>query len=90
MEFDSFVLKLKDWKYEQGFGFKLYIPIVGVASMGGLGVVLILFPLLGVVAIRQYLLQRKLLYLKGKRSRILNEIVGGIKVCIITIEMILR
>ena len=52
----------------------------GVASLGEVGVLAIVLPLVGFIATKLYTLQNDLLYLKGTRIKILNEIVSGIKV----------
>ncbi|KAL4216368.1 hypothetical protein ACF0H5_024095 [Mactra antiquata] len=54
--------------------------LMGVASLGGLAVILIVLPLVCFIATRQYILQKELLRLKGKRIKILNEVISGIKV----------
>ncbi|KAL4216369.1 hypothetical protein ACF0H5_024096 [Mactra antiquata] len=54
--------------------------LMGVASFGGLAIVCIVMPIVGFIATRQYKLQKELLRLKGKRIKILNEVIGGIKV----------
>ena len=55
----------------------------GVASLGEVAVLAIILPLVGFIATKLFTLQNDLLYLKGNRIKILNEIVGGIKVCAI-------
>ena len=51
-----------------------------MASLGEVGVLAIVLPLVGYIATKLYTLQNDLLYLKGTRIKILNEIVSGIKV----------
>ena len=52
----------------------------GVASLGEVAVLAIVLPTVGYIATKLYTLQNDLLYLKGNRIKILNEIVSGIKV----------
>lgn len=52
----------------------------GVASLGGLAVILVLIPTVGFIATKQFALQKQLLKLKGERNKILNEVLCGIKV----------
>jgi hypothetical protein len=51
-----------------------------VASLGGLAVILVVLPTVGMIATQQYKLQKELLRLKGNRIKILNEVISGIKV----------
>ncbi|XP_052786369.1 multidrug resistance-associated protein 1-like isoform X1 [Mya arenaria] len=54
--------------------------LMGVASLGGLAVVLVVLPTVAFIATKQYKLQKELLRLKGIRIKILNEVISGIKV----------
>ncbi|XP_060579428.1 ATP-binding cassette sub-family C member 3-like [Ruditapes philippinarum] len=54
--------------------------LMGVASLGGLAVILVVLPTVGMIATQQYKLQKELLRLKGNRIKILNEVISGIKV----------
>ncbi|XP_053387089.1 multidrug resistance-associated protein 1-like [Mercenaria mercenaria] len=54
--------------------------LMGVASLGGLAVILLVLPTVGFIATKQYKLQKELLRLKGNRIKILNEVISGIKV----------
>ena len=56
------------------------ISTTGIASLGEVAVLAIVLPVVGLIAIKLFKLQNDLLYLKGNRIKILNEIVGGIKV----------
>ena len=60
--------------------FIIVLLCIGVASLGGLGVILLVLPTVGYIATHQYKLQTDLLYLKGDRINILNEVISGIKV----------
>ena len=51
-----------------------------MASLGEVAVLCVVLPTVGFIATKLYVLQNDLLYLKGNRIKILNEIVGGIKV----------
>ncbi|KAL4216728.1 hypothetical protein ACF0H5_024451 [Mactra antiquata] len=54
--------------------------LMGVAAVAGIGIIVLMLPVVGYIAAEQYNLQKNLLYLKGKRIKILNEIISGIKV----------
>ena len=51
-----------------------------MASLGGLAVILVVLPTVGIIATKQYKIQKELLRLKGNRIKILNEVISGIKV----------
>jgi len=53
---------------------------LGIATLAGVSVMLILMPINGFVAMRLRLLQTALMKLKDKRIKLMNEILGGIRV----------
>lgn len=52
----------------------------GVGSLGAIGVMVILLLFGGYIATQQFKLQKELLFIKGCRIKILNEVLVGIKV----------
>lgn len=54
--------------------------LMGVASLGAISVMLIVLPVVGLIANKQFAIQKTLLDLKGNRIKTLNEVIGGIKV----------
>jgi len=53
---------------------------LGIATLAGVSVMLILMPINGFVAMRLRLLQTALMKLKDKRIKLMNEILSGIRV----------
>jgi hypothetical protein len=56
--------------------------IAGIASVGGISIILAMLPVVGYISTLQFKLQKEMLYLKGKRIRLLNEVISGIKVAL--------
>ena len=58
----------------------VFVYFKGVATLVGIAMVAIILPLNLYIARRQHGLQRFILKMKGKRVRLINEILSGIKV----------
>ena len=56
------------------------ISIPGIATVGGIVALVIIFPINVYIARRQHGIQKYILKMKDKRVRLLNEMLNGIKV----------
>ena len=56
------------------------ISITGIATVGGIVALVIIFPINVYIARRQHGIQKYILKMKDKRVRLLNEMLNGIKV----------
>ena len=59
---------------------------MGIAMLGGLAVVVLATIINGYLGRLQQRLQKQILALKGKRIKILNEVINGIKVSLLQLE----
>ena len=55
------------------------ISITGIATVGGIVALVIIFPINVYIARRQHGIQKYILKMKDKRVRLLNEMLNGIK-----------